>query len=76
TAYCLLRSLVEHSCINPKSLAFGYLYEKLIDTALLAVALFTEVELPVAPDHSHDHVPLHGTPWYLDPYFASASESP
>ncbi|RZS27393.1 hypothetical protein BHM03_00060854 [Ensete ventricosum] len=30
-------------------------------TALLVVALFTEVELPTAPDHSHDHVPLHGT---------------
>ncbi|RRT55803.1 hypothetical protein B296_00022482 [Ensete ventricosum] len=34
-------------------------------TALLVVALFTEVELPVAPDHSQDHVPLHGTYWYL-----------
>ncbi|RWW49126.1 hypothetical protein BHE74_00044776 [Ensete ventricosum] len=34
-------------------------------TALLAVALFTEVELPTAPDHSHDHIPLHGTHWYL-----------
>ncbi|RRT37739.1 hypothetical protein B296_00035159 [Ensete ventricosum] len=32
TTYCLLRSLVEHSCINPKSLAFGYLDEKPIDT--------------------------------------------
>ncbi|RZS01832.1 hypothetical protein BHM03_00031770, partial [Ensete ventricosum] len=28
--------------------------------ALLAVALFTEVELSTAPDHSHDHVPLYG----------------
>ncbi|RWW15486.1 hypothetical protein GW17_00020679 [Ensete ventricosum] len=28
---------------------------------LLAVALFTEVELPAAPDHSHDHVSLHET---------------
>ncbi|RWW52056.1 hypothetical protein BHE74_00041548 [Ensete ventricosum] len=32
---------------------------------LLAVALFTEMELPTARDHSHDHVPLHGTHWYL-----------
>ncbi|RZS28399.1 hypothetical protein BHM03_00062023, partial [Ensete ventricosum] len=35
TAYRLLRSLVEHSCINPKSLAFSYLDEKLIDTGLM-----------------------------------------
>ncbi|RWW79027.1 hypothetical protein BHE74_00012714 [Ensete ventricosum] len=35
TSYCLLRSLVEHSRINPKSLVFGYLDEKLIDTGLL-----------------------------------------
>ncbi|RZR79139.1 hypothetical protein BHM03_00004771 [Ensete ventricosum] len=28
---------------------------------LLAVALFTEVELPATPDHLHDHIPLHGT---------------
>ncbi|RWV79896.1 hypothetical protein GW17_00058904 [Ensete ventricosum] len=35
TAYCLLRSLVEHSCINPKSIAFGYLDEKPIDTGLM-----------------------------------------
>ncbi|RRT76249.1 hypothetical protein B296_00013749 [Ensete ventricosum] len=34
-AYCLLRSLVEHSCINPKSLAFGYLDEKPIDIGLM-----------------------------------------
>ncbi|RRT32581.1 hypothetical protein B296_00055620 [Ensete ventricosum] len=34
-AYCLLRSLVEHSCINPKSLAFGYLDEKPVDTGLM-----------------------------------------
>ncbi|RWV94365.1 hypothetical protein GW17_00043106 [Ensete ventricosum] len=34
-AYCLLRSLVEHSCINSKSLAFGYLNEKSIDTGLI-----------------------------------------
>ncbi|RZR99246.1 hypothetical protein BHM03_00028752, partial [Ensete ventricosum] len=34
-AYCLLRSLVEHSYINPKSLAFGYLDEKPIDTGLM-----------------------------------------
>ncbi|RZS02475.1 hypothetical protein BHM03_00032527 [Ensete ventricosum] len=33
--YCLLRSLVEHSCINPKSLAFGYLNEKPIDIGLM-----------------------------------------
>ncbi|RRT50559.1 hypothetical protein B296_00008061 [Ensete ventricosum] len=33
--YCLLRSLVEHSCINPKSLTFGYLDEKLVDTGLM-----------------------------------------
>ncbi|RRT84412.1 hypothetical protein B296_00005720 [Ensete ventricosum] len=163
TTCCLLCFLVEHSCINPKSLAFGYLDKKLIDIglmkfislcpsvlswylefvfafstssapflrpmlslhknkgsmtprksrlcsttvlpspypyypltciripsfvigrsafaalwcssestafltdalllALLVVALFTEVELPTAPDHSHDHVPLHGTHW-------------
>ncbi|RRT49947.1 hypothetical protein B296_00033397 [Ensete ventricosum] len=153
-AYYLLHSLVEHSCINPKSLAFGSLDEKSIDiglmkflglcpstlswylefafafstssvplqsmlslheskgsmtprkshlygsmplyaddqdfhlmqasmrtygrpasavpwhsplesTTLLVIALFTEVELSVAPDHSHDHVPLLGTLWYL-----------
>ncbi|RZS28346.1 hypothetical protein BHM03_00061927 [Ensete ventricosum] len=34
-AYGLLRSLVEHSCINPKSLAFGYLDEKPIDIGLM-----------------------------------------
>ncbi|RZR85912.1 hypothetical protein BHM03_00012974 [Ensete ventricosum] len=33
--YCLLRSLVEHSCINPKSLTFGYLDEKPVDTGLM-----------------------------------------
>ncbi|RWW05695.1 hypothetical protein GW17_00031016, partial [Ensete ventricosum] len=32
---------------------------------LFVVALFTEVELPAAPDHSYDHVPLYGTHWYL-----------
>ncbi|RWW43196.1 hypothetical protein BHE74_00051163 [Ensete ventricosum] len=35
TAYCLLCSLVEHFCINPKSLTFGYLDEKSIDTGLM-----------------------------------------
>ncbi|RWV87700.1 hypothetical protein GW17_00050279 [Ensete ventricosum] len=35
TAYCLLRSLVEHSCINPKSLTFDYLDEKPIDIGLM-----------------------------------------
>ncbi|RZS24428.1 hypothetical protein BHM03_00057497 [Ensete ventricosum] len=35
TAYYLFRSLVEHSCINPKSLAFGYLDEKPINTGLM-----------------------------------------
>ncbi|RWV80201.1 hypothetical protein GW17_00058562 [Ensete ventricosum] len=35
TTYCLLRSLIKYSCINPKSLAFGYLNEKLIDTGLM-----------------------------------------
>ncbi|RRT85168.1 hypothetical protein B296_00000898 [Ensete ventricosum] len=35
TAYCLLHSLVEHSCINPKSSTFGYLDEKSIDTGLM-----------------------------------------
>ncbi|RZR82441.1 hypothetical protein BHM03_00008860 [Ensete ventricosum] len=35
TAYDLLCSLVEHSCINPKSLTFGYLDEKSIDTGLM-----------------------------------------
>ncbi|RWW68339.1 hypothetical protein BHE74_00024129 [Ensete ventricosum] len=35
TVYCLLRSLVEHSCINLKSLAFGYLNEKPIDIGLM-----------------------------------------
>ncbi|RWW40258.1 hypothetical protein BHE74_00054345 [Ensete ventricosum] len=33
--------------------------------SVLTVALFTEVELPTAPDHSHDRVLLHGTHWYL-----------
>ncbi|RRT62432.1 hypothetical protein B296_00000483 [Ensete ventricosum] len=35
TIYCLLHSLVEHSYINPKSLAFGYLNEKPIDIDLM-----------------------------------------
>ncbi|RWW76967.1 hypothetical protein BHE74_00014902, partial [Ensete ventricosum] len=35
TMYCLLRSLVEHSCVNPKSLAFGYLDEKPFDIGLM-----------------------------------------
>ncbi|RZR94785.1 hypothetical protein BHM03_00023534 [Ensete ventricosum] len=35
---------------------------------LLAVALFTEVELPAAPDHSHDHVSLHETHCRLQTY--------
>ncbi|RZS23278.1 hypothetical protein BHM03_00056178 [Ensete ventricosum] len=35
TTYCLLRSLDEHSYINPKSLAFSYLDEKPIDTDLM-----------------------------------------
>ncbi|RRT32218.1 hypothetical protein B296_00055652 [Ensete ventricosum] len=35
TAYYLLRSMVEHSYISPKSLAFGYLDEKPIDTGLM-----------------------------------------
>ncbi|RRT33078.1 hypothetical protein B296_00049564 [Ensete ventricosum] len=35
TVYCLFRSLVEHSCINPKSIAFGYLNKKPIDTGLM-----------------------------------------
>ncbi|RRT66245.1 hypothetical protein B296_00006577 [Ensete ventricosum] len=35
TAYCLLRSLVKHSCINPRSPTFSYLDEKLIDTGLM-----------------------------------------
>ncbi|RRT42246.1 hypothetical protein B296_00057263 [Ensete ventricosum] len=33
--YCLLRSFVEHFCINPKSLTFDYLDEKLVDTDLM-----------------------------------------
>ncbi|RZR92342.1 hypothetical protein BHM03_00020615 [Ensete ventricosum] len=33
--YCLLHSLVTHSCINPKSLAFGYLDKKPIDAGLM-----------------------------------------
>ncbi|RWV98276.1 hypothetical protein GW17_00038886 [Ensete ventricosum] len=35
TTYYLLRSFVEHSYINPKSLAFGYLDEKPIDIGLM-----------------------------------------
>ncbi|RRT33633.1 hypothetical protein B296_00044410 [Ensete ventricosum] len=35
TVYCQLCSLVEHSCINPKSIAFGYLDEKSIDTGIM-----------------------------------------
>ncbi|RWW85267.1 hypothetical protein BHE74_00006075 [Ensete ventricosum] len=35
TTYCLLGSLVEHSCNNPKFLAFGYLDEKPIDIGLM-----------------------------------------
>ncbi|RWW58496.1 hypothetical protein BHE74_00034636 [Ensete ventricosum] len=37
-------------------------------TAFLVVALFTEVELPAAPNHSYDHVPLHGTHCHLRTY--------
>ncbi|RWW48061.1 hypothetical protein BHE74_00045902, partial [Ensete ventricosum] len=33
--YRLLHSLIEHSCINPKSLTFDYLDEKLVDTGLM-----------------------------------------
>ncbi|RWW67070.1 hypothetical protein BHE74_00025511 [Ensete ventricosum] len=33
--YCILRSLVEQSYINPKSLTFGYLDEKPIDIGLM-----------------------------------------
>ncbi|RRT42996.1 hypothetical protein B296_00021174 [Ensete ventricosum] len=33
--YCLFRSLVKHSCINPKSPTFGYLDEKSIDIGLM-----------------------------------------
>ncbi|RWV97534.1 hypothetical protein GW17_00039667 [Ensete ventricosum] len=40
TVYCLLHSLVEHSCINSKSLAFGYLDEKPIDTGLIKFLSF------------------------------------
>ncbi|RWW05071.1 hypothetical protein BHE74_00055012 [Ensete ventricosum] len=40
-------------------------YTLLESTTLFAIALFTEVELPAAPDYSHDHVSLHGTHWYL-----------
>ncbi|RZS28401.1 hypothetical protein BHM03_00062026 [Ensete ventricosum] len=40
-------------------------HSPLESTALFPIALFTEMELPTAPDHSHDHVPLHGTHWYL-----------
>ncbi|RWW11497.1 hypothetical protein GW17_00024893 [Ensete ventricosum] len=32
---------------------------------ILVVTLFTKVELPTAPDRSHDHVPLHEIHWYL-----------
>ncbi|RWW35667.1 hypothetical protein BHE74_00059373, partial [Ensete ventricosum] len=35
TAHCLLRSLVEYSYINSKSLAFDYLDEKPIDISLM-----------------------------------------
>ncbi|RWW76312.1 hypothetical protein BHE74_00015612 [Ensete ventricosum] len=35
TTYCLLRFLVEHSYINSKSLTFGYLDEKPVDTGLM-----------------------------------------
>ncbi|RWW55781.1 hypothetical protein BHE74_00037543 [Ensete ventricosum] len=35
TAYCLLRSSVEHSYINSKSLTFSYLDEKHADTGLM-----------------------------------------
>ncbi|RWW09252.1 hypothetical protein GW17_00027267 [Ensete ventricosum] len=42
--YCLFRSLVEHSCINPKSLAFGYLDKKSIDIGLMKfISLYPSV---------------------------------
>ncbi|KAJ8512127.1 hypothetical protein OPV22_002561 [Ensete ventricosum] len=58
--------------------ASAVLWHSLLEsTALLAVALFTEVELPVAPDHSHDHVPLHGTHWYLHlDFFLDGTQPP
>ncbi|RWW72217.1 hypothetical protein BHE74_00019995, partial [Ensete ventricosum] len=40
STYCLLRSLVEHSCINSNSPTFGYLDEKSIDTGLMKFSGF------------------------------------
>ncbi|RZS21818.1 hypothetical protein BHM03_00054502 [Ensete ventricosum] len=55
TAYCLLRSLVEHSCINPKSLTYGYLDEKPIDIGLM--------KFPALPPClSTWSLPLHSPP--------------
>ncbi|RRT75274.1 hypothetical protein B296_00002563 [Ensete ventricosum] len=34
-AYCLVYFLVEHSCINSRSLTFGYLGEKPVDIGLM-----------------------------------------
>ncbi|RRT59131.1 hypothetical protein B296_00016507 [Ensete ventricosum] len=46
-------------------------------TTLLAITLFTEVELPATPDHSHDHVPLYGTHWYLHlDFFLGSIQTP
>ncbi|RZS22378.1 hypothetical protein BHM03_00055153 [Ensete ventricosum] len=59
TTYCLLRSLVEHSCINLKSPAFGYLDEKSIDTGLMKFLGLCPFVLS----------------WYLEFVFASSTSS-
>ncbi|RRT57832.1 hypothetical protein B296_00003789 [Ensete ventricosum] len=55
--YCLLCSLVEHSCINPKSSTFGYLDEKPISTSLMKfLGLYPQPYL--SPLHSPPFRPL------------------
>ncbi|RWW06833.1 hypothetical protein BHE74_00037173 [Ensete ventricosum] len=56
-AYCLLRSLVKHSCINPKFLTFDYLDEKPVDTGLMK---FLGFSLP--PCLGTWSLPLHSPP--------------
>ncbi|RZR88477.1 hypothetical protein BHM03_00016057 [Ensete ventricosum] len=53
TTYCLLGSLVEHSCNNPKFLAFGYLDEKPIDIGLMKfLRIDDSTEVPHLRYHS------------------------
>ncbi|URE02770.1 TBC1 domain family member [Musa troglodytarum] len=68
TAYCLLHSLVEHSCIDPKSFTYGYLDEKSIDTSLMKFpglcpsALSWNIEFAIAFSSSTAHITTKRSP--------------